>query len=291
MGDELEPIDGDVVGGDLPSNDEMAVAVRRPDSLQAGSAPIVATGGSVLAPLVDRLFSGSMEMTPENLKSVMEMQKAWEDEQARKSYYADMSKARSEMPMISKNRDNAHLRSSYADLDAMIAGAGPVLGRNNLSFNFKYDQSVQDEVTTYCITSHSMGHTEQVKVTMPVMKPIMSKSGNQATNPAQMVGIAMTYGRRYSFGAAFGIATGDDTDGNVPIEQAKATAPKAAPIPMIDANDMVNLKAVIEETGRDEKKTLEYLITDKGYGGTIELINIPKADLAPLYKQLRKSSE
>lgn len=292
MSDELEPIYGDLVSEDLPSNDEMAVALRRPDSLQTGpavSAPMVATGGSVLAPLVDRLFSGSMEMTPENLKSVMDMQKSWEDEQARKAYYADMSKARGELPMVAKNRSNNHLNSQYADLDSMIAVAGPVLGKNNLSFNFVYDQSIPEQVTTSCVTSHSMGHTELVKVTMPVMTPIVSRSGNQATNPAQMVGIAMTYGRRYAFAAALGIATGDDTDGNVPIEQAQEPAPKAAPVTMIDASDMVNLKAVIEETGRSKESALSYLVGK--YGGTFELVSIPKADLKPLYKQLRKSSE
>ena len=295
MGDELEPIDGDLVGDDLPSNDEMAIATRHPDSMQAAavaSAPMVATGGSVLAPLVDRLFSGSMEMTPENLKSVMDMQKSWEDEQARKAYYADMSKARGELPMVAKNRSNNHLNSQYADLDSMIAVAGPVLGRNNLSFNFVYDQSIAKEVTTSCVTSHSMGHTELVKVTMPVMEPIISGRGNAATNPAQMVGVAMTYGRRYAFAAAFGIATGDDTDGNPPVQQKPpASAKKEAPPaePMIDLNDMINLKAVIEETGRSEESALSYLVGK--YGGTFELISIPKSHLKPLYKQLRKSDE
>ena len=174
--------------------------------------PIVVQDNGV-SPLVQMFASGQYSI--DQIEKFIELQERHDANLAKKAYFDAISHARAELPTIAKDGRNSHLGSNYATLDAMIAGAGPALAKYQLSFTFKYDQNDDGYVTTRCIGSHALGHTDYAQVRLPIMEPIRGAKG-AATNPAQMVGVAMTYGRRYSFAALFGIATGDDNDGNHP---------------------------------------------------------------------------
>lgn len=238
--------------------------------------------GSGISPMVQMMVD-SGQATVEKMGELMSLQERWEANEARKAFHAAKAAAAAELPMIVKNRQNDHLRTSYADLDAMIAGAGPVLGRHGLSFDFEYDQTSRDEVITHCVTTHAMGFEKRVKVVMPVMKPIQSNSGKNVTNGCQMVGIAMTYGRRYAFGAAFGIATGDDNDGNMPQQQS------APPVEMLTESDMAEIKKACEGVGKDFDLWLTYMKTLHPFVG--DVMQKPRESKAAIIAQIAKAAK
>lgn len=103
----------------------------------------------------------------------------------------------------SKNADNNYFKSKYADLDSIINAIRPCLTANGLTF---LQNPVGDGsgVGVYTLILHKSGEYIEFD---PVVIPLSKKD-------AQQVGSAMTYARRYSLGAALGIATDEDDDAN-----------------------------------------------------------------------------
>ncbi len=123
-----------------------------------------------------------------------------------------LSKAQGEIGKAVKDVKNEFFKSKYADLASVVDAIREPLAKNGLS----YTQISHDAENAVCIETmvfHSTGEWMSTgKLTIPVSK-----------HDAQGFGSAMTYGRRYSLSAAFGVAPEED-DGNA------ATAAKA-PIP------------------------------------------------------------
>lgn len=115
----------------------------------------------------------------------------------------------------SKNSQNPHFRSSYADLAEVINTVRPVLAKHGLSFLQapRYENGI---VTVETMILHSSGEFISSEVSAPVSK-----------NDAQGVGSAITYCRRYGLSAMCGIAQEDD-DGNA---ASQPPARKAQPAP------------------------------------------------------------
>lgn len=101
-----------------------------------------------------------------------------------------------------KDSTNPHFKSKYADLESVMAAIKPALAENGLSFIQRMiDNPTAASVETIII--HESGEAMSCGVlAVPVSKA-----------DAQGFGSAMTYARRYSLAAAFGIAPEDD-DGN-----------------------------------------------------------------------------
>lgn len=120
-----------------------------------------------------------------------------------------LCKAQAKFEGASKDKVNPHFRSKYADLGNVVDAIKEPLAAHGLSFvQVVHDAEAAAKIET--IILHSSGEWLSCGVTsVPVTK-----------NDAQGYGSAMTYCRRYSLSAAFGIAPEDD-DGNA--------AAKAAP--------------------------------------------------------------
>jgi hypothetical protein len=99
---------------------------------------------------------------------------------------------------------NPHFRSKYAELDDIINTIRPTLEEFGLAFlqNPIYDES--GKVGVYTLLLHKSGEYIQFD---PVLIPLQKSTPHQ-------VGAALTYAKRYSLGAALGIATEEDKDGN-----------------------------------------------------------------------------
>lgn len=114
-----------------------------------------------------------------------------------------------------KDKTNPHFRSKYADLGNVVDAIKPAIVKHGLWFT-QVSHNVPEHAAIETIIVHSSGETMSCGVVaVPVSK-----------QDAQGYGSAMTYARRYSLSAAFGVAPEDD-DGNA--------AAKAAPKKPVEA--------------------------------------------------------
>ena len=124
-------------------------------------------------------------------------------------------KAQGEIEGAVKDKTNPHFKSKYADLSAVVEAIKPALQKHGIGFI----QISHDAENCACIETmivHSSGQTMSAgRVSVPVSK-----------GDAQGYGSAMTYARRYSLSAAFGVCPEDD-DGNA---AAKAKPESSKPV-------------------------------------------------------------
>lgn len=142
-----------------------------------------------------------------------------------KNLFAALSKAQSEMGKARKDSTNPHFRSKYADLESCVDAVHGALAANGLA----YVQRVHDADRAACVETIIMHESGEMfecgKVSVPVSKI-----------DAQGYGSALTYARRYSLSAAFGLATEDD-DGNAATKaKPQGRQNTVAPEPAFDAD-------------------------------------------------------
>jgi hypothetical protein len=121
---------------------------------------------------------------------------------------ASMAKAQASIEGATKDKTNPHFRSNYADLSSVVAAIKQPLADNGLWYTqVMHDAEAAAKVETIIV--HSSGEWLSCGVlSVPVVK-----------NDAQGYGSALTYARRYSLSAAFGVAPEDD-DGNAAVSAA-----------------------------------------------------------------------
>ena len=127
---------------------------------------------------------------------------------ARKSFYAALSKAQGQIEGATKDQTNPHFKSKYADLGAVWDACREALSSNGLAVIQMPDYDPETKcVTVETIITHADGFEKSSTLRVPTAK-----------QDAQGVGSAITYGRRYALMAAVGIAPEDD-DGNAAAEK------------------------------------------------------------------------
>ena len=140
------------------------------------------------------------------------------------SLAAALAKAQGEMENASKNSQNPHFKSKYADLAEILNTVRPVLSKHGLAVTqFPAFEAGTAHVET--ILTHASGEWMSGTCSAPVQK-----------SDPQGVGSALTYLRRYSLAAVCGLAQEDDdanaaSKGPKQAAQAPKVAPKPAPTP------------------------------------------------------------
>ena len=255
-------------------NQENPAAVEAPTALavQPESTPLKVVDNGV-SPLVQMFASGQVPL--EQMQKLMDLQDRYEATEARKAYHEAIAKAKAEMPVAQKSGRNNHLNSTYATLDDYLAVANPVLAKFGLSVSWDIGEQTADSITTTCRISHQLGHSE---ASAPISMPITG--GNNAVSPAQSVGIAMTYARRYSFTAILGMAT-EDADGNAPTTNTSEVKPAAK----VDIKGLAELKKQAKASGIDNAKLIS--VAAKTYSvSTLEELSGPQvSELITALKQ------
>lgn len=119
-----------------------------------------------------------------------------------KELAAALAKAQASMENASKDTANPFFKSKYANLESVVGVIRPAIEKHGLSFvQVCHDWDAGAKVET--IILHESGEW----LSCGVMAAPATKAD------AQGFGSALTYARRYSLSAAFGVATEDD-DGN-----------------------------------------------------------------------------
>lgn len=126
---------------------------------------------------------------------------------------AAIAKAQNEVENASKNANNPHFKSKYADLAELLNTVRPVFSSHGLAVLQmpSFDGGVASVET---MISHLSGEWISSVCSAPVTK-----------QDAQGVGSAITYLRRYSLAAMCGIAQEDD-DANSAVGHQKPQTPK-----------------------------------------------------------------
>ena len=119
-----------------------------------------------------------------------------------KELFAAYAKAFPEIEGALKDSINPHFKSKYADLTSTMMAVKPALAKYGLSF-VQISHIVEGGACAETLIMHSSGESLSCgKFYAPATK-----------QDAQGYGSAMTYARRYSLSAAFGVCPEDD-DGN-----------------------------------------------------------------------------
>nr|DAE41677.1 MAG TPA: ERF superfamily protein [Bacteriophage sp.] len=152
--------------------------------------------------------------------------------------YAAFAAAQAEFRPVIKNRVNPAFHSTYADLQSILDAVRPALNRHGLALTQRVGTAA-GAVTVETILLHGSGESLS---SGPIAMPYAGKI------PAQAMGSALTYARRYSLSAFLGVTSEDDDDGNAsgtqaPQEQAPAFVLTQA---MVDAAKAAAAKGVAE---------------------------------------------
>tara|TARA_R110001606_G_scaffold373410_1_gene530767 strand:- start:14 stop:607 length:594 start_codon:yes stop_codon:yes gene_type:complete len=127
-----------------------------------------------------------------------------------------LSKAQSEFTTVPQSGFNPHFKNKFSTFQDHVDAARPILARHGLAISQMPNMmSDGDRFVLTTILMHESGET------IVSNQPIFAMKQD-----AQSMGSAITYAKRYAYGAILGMASGDfEDDGNA------ATAPsKAAPV-------------------------------------------------------------
>lgn len=154
------------------------------------------------------------------------------------SIIAALAKALPELESAKKNKANPAFKSKYADLAAVIEALEPIR-KHGLWYRQVLHES-SEGVNVETIYIHEGGESLSAgSLYMPATK-----------RDAQGFGSALTYARRYSLQAAFGLATEDD-DGNAAVKSAPAVSQP------INAAEWGIITDLIAQTSTDSKAFCE----------------------------------
>lgn len=151
------------------------------------------------------------------------------------SISAAMAKAFAQIEGAEKNKTNPHFRAKYADLGNVVDAVKPALLKHGLWFSqVSYD--IENHAAVETVIYHESGEWISCGiVSVPVSKA-----------DAQGFGSAMTYARRYSLSAAFGVAPEDD-DANAAVVAAPRPKPNFKAGEAIEIGKLLRASTTIDE--------------------------------------------
>lgn len=174
------------------------------------------------------------------LEKLMDLYERDQDRRARIAFASAFADMQSDLPIISK-KGRAHRDQKYARWEDIKEAITPVLSSHGFALNHHIEES-DKSVRVTAILRHREGHQEETGMTLPI-----DTSGSK--NPIQAIASSMSYGQRHTTTALLGLAaTGEDDDGNA-----------AGAGPRITDDQAVALRDLIEETGSDLQRLLDYL--------------------------------
>jgi len=166
------------------------------------------------ADLVRYAMDNNVDM--DQLERFYELQRKWEEDQAKKAYVVAMSAFKAEPLVIEKTKqvsmklkEGGKIEFKHVELAGVVDAVVPAMALHGLSHRWDIHQSDKDRIITVdCIITHAGGHSEKV-----TMHGLPDDSGKK--NAIQQVASTVTYLQRYTLMAACGVAAKNiDDDGN-----------------------------------------------------------------------------
>lgn len=147
----------------------------------------------------------------DKLRQLMELQKEWQSDQARKSFFEALTKFQSEVPELRKVKEVSfkEVKYKYAPLSDIVRQIKTTCKDCGISYRWEISDT-KEEIKVTCLITHVDGHTEQT-----TMMANPDTSGSK--NIIQARGSSIEYLKRYTLIGALGLSTADtDVDGLMP---------------------------------------------------------------------------
>jgi len=228
----------------LPADNIKPIAVRRPRAV-APAAP------GPLDIVQAALASGNVDMYREAVALMKEMDAF----AARKAFQNALADAKSELPIIRKNRHVSYGEGKSAtaydheDLAEVVETVVPILSKFGLSHRWRTSGKPGEPVTVTCIISHRDGHFEENSLSAGA-----DTSGGK--NPIQGVKSAVSYLERITLMASLGLASrSDDDDGRGTTAEPAEYVPPAG---SINAEQVEFIRDELRNKGASEKAFLQW---------------------------------
>ena len=143
------------------------------------------------------------------MERLFAMQRQVMADEAMRAFQEAMAQAQAEMPSVVKNAENPHLKSKYAQLEAIDDAIRPVYTRHGFSLMFSQRDAQQaGDMIVVCTILHKAGHS----ITQSLPGKVDTGPGRSAN---QAVGSAISYLRRYLTLMIFNVVVrNEDKDGN-----------------------------------------------------------------------------
>ena len=208
------------------------------------------------------------------LKSLLDLQKEYEANEARKAYHKAMAEFKAKPPKIGKDRKVRYEKKdgsgkvgySHASLGNVNEKISIELSKYGLSASWITKQNGSIAVT--CKITHELGHSEETTLSAQA-----DTTGSK--NAIQAIGSTITYLERYTLLALTGLATYDmDDDGKA----------SGAPVEYIDDKQRGQILDYLNEYKLKEEKLLAYMKVE-----TIK--KITKADFSKAISALENSAK
>lgn len=167
-------------------------------------------------------------------------------EHATGDLFAAIAKAQAEVENATKNAQNPHFKSRYADLAEVLNTVRPVFAAHGLSLNQSTEYDGQLVKVTTCVGHAGGGYITSTAACVP------------GKSDAQGIGSASTYLRRYSLAAMTGVAQEDD-DGNAASNRPAPSRPAPVSTAVISADDLAELRDLCRSTKTSEAEFAKWL--------------------------------
>lgn len=177
-----------------------------------GPSELVPTNTDPMIALIERA-ARDPSIPLDRMQQLMEMQRTARKENAERLFNAAMAAAKSEMPVILKNR-RVYFKTAkgttdyrFEDLAEIARTVTPVLAKHGLSYRYRVSSAINEPVMVTCIVAHEGGHAEETTL-------VAGRDDDQSNkNSIQRIGSTVTYLQRYTLKAALGLAASEDDDG------------------------------------------------------------------------------
>ncbi len=222
-------------------------------------APQVSPGSATIISVIERA-AANPDIDVNKVADLLAMHERVMARESELAFNDAMRAAQAEMPQVVRKAKNAQTNSKYAKLESVSEAMTPVITKHGFSMSFGSDVSpLEGHYRVTCRVSHAAGHSRDYHADVP--SDLTGMKGQQNKTATHAFGSTMSYGRRYLKLLVFDVATRDDDDGRT-----------AGQGPVITADQVDDLVALIEETQADKGRFLQYMGVDR-------LADIPAAQL------------
>lgn len=215
---------------------------------QENALPAPMTALTPMAMLAQAIERG---MSPDMIGKLMDHAERWEANNNRKAFDEAMAAAKSEIPLIIKNRQvdftsqKGRTNYKYEDLGEIARTVAPILAKHGLSYRFRVSSAVNEPVHVTCVITHKSGHYDDSNT----LHAGRDESGNK--NAIQAIGSTITYLQRMTLKAALGLAVSNDDDGRT-----------SEPADTVTQGQADTIRELLDEVGGNRAVFLKYFKVD-----------------------------